>query len=148
MPTVFRPSTSKPVTIGDEYRLFKRSSTVAAAPVIPVVDDIQGNATEEKDAETVDADEEKNIGDPKKEQHVEKKRPRGTSDGTDDGPADGEGTQGDASPPESKRSKTAAVPGEGDDVSQVGEGSSSVHAEQEQSGAKQETEEGGGPSTV
>jgi hypothetical protein len=151
MPTVFRPSTSGPITIGDEYRLFKRSSTVTPAPpappVVPVVDNIQDNAVETKDAETVDAVEEKddNI---KEEQPVEKKRARGESSGADDSTADGEGHESTPSAPESKRSKIAAVPGEGDGTSQVGESSSSVRVEQEQSDTKQETEEGSSTGAV
>jgi hypothetical protein len=144
MPTVFHTSTQGPKTFGDEYRLFKRSSAAAPVPPlpdIPVVDSIQKDAVETQDVQTVNATEEKDDGS-KEEQPVEKKRARGESGGSDDGATDGKGPESAPGAPESKRSKTTAVPGEGDGTSQVGESSTSVRAEQEPSDAKQEAAEG------
>jgi hypothetical protein len=145
MPTVFRPSTSKPITIGDEYRLFKNAS---APPIVPVVDDVENNASESKEEVAVDAVKEEDSSSPKEEQQVEKKRTRAEDSGSDVSAADGEGAESTAGPPESKRSKTAVVPGEGTDGPQVGESDTSVRAEPEHGDAKQEADNKGSASEV
>lgn len=147
MPTVFRSPSSGPITIGDEYRLFKQT-----AVAVPVVDDLP--LEEKKDAEdstkeTVDIKRTEEKGsDDSQEQQESKKRSRGEGSGSDDGASDGKGSEGAPGAQESKRSKTTAVPGEGTDDPQVGESSTGVRAEREQSDAKQETKQESGGSQV
>ena len=148
MPTVFNLATSRPRSIGDEYTRYK--SSVIAVPVVPVVEEIvleepkeerKEEPKEEPKEEDAKDDASKEEGDAKEEEGSGgvKRKKEIDVDGSA-GEADHEGSKVEDDGSSSKRSKTAAVPGEGADDVERGESIASVHTEREQSGSKQETE--------
>lgn len=153
MPLNFSGPSSRPITLGDNYRLYKRS----ILPIIPVVDSVvleEGEVAEPVEPveakpvlkETQDGGkEELNVkrkttpkeesspgGESSKKQRKEESVDQSAGQGSDI--AEKSGT--------SAGSETSAVPSEGDgDEPKVGDEGKRVHVEPERDHPKQETEE-------
>ena len=140
MPRFSTPS-SKPITIGDQYTLFKKS---AKHPEVPVVDDTKVKVDEEDGKEE----------DGKEEDSAEEEDSVKEDDGNKEASGDKVGEkrhassdlQGETNKKEkSAGGETAALPGESPALegssSEDGEGGDSVRTEREQDCTKQETDQ-------
>lgn len=145
MPVNFSPPTAAPVSIGDQYRLYKTSSTTPPPPPVPAVDDKHEEVKEQVNDAEKEADE-------RQEQEPPAKKSRGPTpeeECKNDSQADGEESAGVEDPKNGTGCETAAVSGEGTQVKpEVGDKVGGVSPVGEPSGTEPKTEEGSSTSEV
>ena len=143
----FTTPTSQPITIGDQFTLFRKS---VEQPVVPVVDDVKVEEVKEKEEEEVVVEKDGgNASEDSKEDTGEKD--------TAEKVGEKRSAESDIQSETNKKEKStggeaAAVPKERTTLegssSKDGEGSDSVHTEREPSSPKQETERSSGTGEV
>lgn len=134
----FSTPTSKPITIGDQFTLFRKS---VQKPVVPVVDDVKPEEKEQVKEEPVA----KENGDEKEDTSAKDTSEEGAAEKSGEKrKAESDLESGTNKKEKDGGSETAAVSGTSTTLegssSKDGQGSDGVHAEREQDSPKQETE--------